>query len=76
MSYVTEYSPCGHHVSKLSLIARTKTDSEHPKSLRIFQCECGKIYMEMAGMPGEMSKETLQNMVREGLAEEVKEKRR
>jgi len=67
--YVTEHSPCGHHVSKLRLIARTRTDREHPKSLRIFKCECGRIYMEVAGMPFEVSKEALNHMVKEGLIE-------
>lgn len=67
MSYITEYSPCGHHVSKLKLIARTKTTPEKPNSLRIWRCECGKLYMQISGMPCEMTKETYDSMVRDGL---------
>ena len=72
MSYKTEYSPCGHHVSKLRLISRTKTTPEKPKSLRIWRCECGKLYMEIAGMPSEMTEETYKSFIRDGLI--VKEK--
>ncbi len=71
MSYTTEHSPCGHHVSKLKLIARTRTTPEKPKSLRIWRCDdCGKLYMELTGMPCEMTQETYDSFKRDGLLKE------
>jgi len=68
MSYTTEFSPCGHHVSKLKLIGKTKTDPEHPKALDIWQCECGKIYMNVAGFHVEVSEEDWKKLIEKGLA--------
>jgi len=68
MSYITKYSPCGHHVSKLKHIGSTKTDPEHPKALDIWKCkECGKIYMNVAGFPVEMSEEDWKKLIEKGL---------
>ncbi|MDI6905678.1 MAG: hypothetical protein QMD13_09400 [Candidatus Bathyarchaeia archaeon] len=64
-----EFSPCGHHVSKLKLIAKTKTDSTHPKSLDVLRCECGKVYMKVAGMPFETDQRTLEKLAQDGLLE-------
>jgi len=65
MSYITEYSPCGHHVSNLKLIARTKKERSDQKSLRFWKC------MEVSGMPFEITEEDLKKMVKDGFVEFV-----
>lgn len=74
MSFVTEYSPCGHHVNKLKLVGRTKTTSDKPKSLRIWRCECGKLYMEVAGMPCQMPESDYALFIKDGMIEEISNK--
>jgi len=71
LSYITQYSPCGHHVSRLKLIAKTTTDTEHPKPLNIWRCECGVIYMEVAGMPFKIESSVFEKMKKNGILKEV-----
>lgn len=71
MSYKTVIAPCGHHVKKLTLIAKTKVDPEHSKSAEIWECECEQLFTKLGGMLAGIDRTAFDVWNDEGLLEMV-----
>jgi len=47
-TYETNFSPCGHHTSKLKRIGKFR-------GREVWRCECGKLYLDAGGFPIDIS---------------------